>query len=60
MKKDEDKWVTKGPLTGFRCLYCRNCVEHELTVMAVRIKCRDYCIYIPQPEAQEIAVPANK
>jgi len=60
MKKNEEKWVTKGPLTGFRCLQCINCVEHELSVMAVRIKCSDYCVYISPHEAQEIVVPANE
>ena len=59
MKKNEVKWVTKGPLTGFRCLQCRNCVEYELTGMRVRIKCRDNCNYVPRSEAQEIAVPAE-
>lgn len=60
MNKEKETWVTKGPLTGFRCLQCRNCVEHELSGMAVRIRCRDYCNYVPQHEAQEIPVPANK
>ncbi len=59
MKKKEEKLVMKGPLTGFRCLQCTNCVEYELAGMRVRIKCRDYCNYVPQSEAQEIAVPAS-
>ncbi len=58
MKKPEEKWVTKGPLTGFRCLQCINCVEHELSGMRVRVKCRDYCNYTLQSEAQEVEVPA--